>query len=157
MKIVLLAVGKIRSAPLRELCLDYLKRLQRYGPAEVTEIKSADPQSGPAGIAAAVAQESARLLSELLAGDAVFILDERGVSVSSVELSALFKKQELAASKRLVFILGGAYGMGADVKARGKLLSLSKLTFPHELCRAFILEQLYRARTIQRGEPYHHA
>ena len=69
----------------------------------------------------------------------------------------VLKDLELRSTKRLVLILGGAYGLSDEIRRRGTLLSLSKMTFPHELCRAVALEQLYRARTIQNGEPYHHA
>jgi 23S rRNA (pseudouridine1915-N3)-methyltransferase len=152
MKIVLLAVGRLRSAPLREVCEDYLSRLKRYGPTEVCEVKPSE-----AAAAQAVKQESERLLDALSPSDQLYVLDEHGGQLSSVELSQMLKNQELRAVKRLVFVLGGAYGLDSVLKTRGKLLALSKMTLPHELCRAVILEQLYRARAIQHGEPYHHA
>lgn len=152
MKIVLLALGKLKSAPLRELTHDYLSRLRRYGPTEIIELKAADP-----GLPnQAVAQESARILATIEPADKVFVLDERGLQVTSVELSKIIGNEELQAVKRMVFVLGGAYGFGDSVRARGRMLALSKLTFPHEFCRAIVLEQLYRARTILHGEPYHH-
>jgi len=153
MKILLLAVGRIKSAPVRELCADYLARLQRYGSADVTEVKAsenADP-------ARRIAEESARLLEQLTPADQVVVLDERGRPMTSPELSKFIKDLELRGTRRLVLLLGGAYGVGDNVRARGAPLSLSKMTLPHELCRALALEQLYRARTIQHGEPYHHA
>ena len=153
MRLVLLAVGRLRSHPLRELCADYLGRLGRYGAASVEELKPAACGSAQER----VAQESARLLAALLPADKVCVLDERGAQLSSLELCALLKHHELHGAKRLVFVLGGAYGLSDAVRERGKLLALSKLTLPHELCRALLLEQLYRARTIQHGEPYHHS
>jgi 23S rRNA (pseudouridine1915-N3)-methyltransferase len=153
MRIIVLAVGRLRSALLRELCAEYLERLSRYGPAAVEEVKAADVGAAQER----VAQESARLLAALLPADRVLVLEERGAQLSSVELSELLKAQELRGAKRLVFVLGGAYGVSDAVRQRGKLLALSKLTLPHELCRALLLEQLYRARTIQHGQPYHHA
>lgn len=153
MRIVLLAVGRLRSRPLREVCEDYLSRLARYGPAGVEEVKAAD--AGP--VAQRVARESASLLAALRPADQVCVLDERGAQVNSLELSELLRACELRGVKRLVFVLGGAYGVSDAVRQRGKTLALSRLTLPHELCRALVLEQLYRARTIQRGEPYHHA
>ncbi len=153
MRIVVLAVGRLRSAPLRQVCEDYLARLSRYGPAEIKEVKAAESLAADA----AVAQESARLLQALEPADPVLVLDERGAQMSSPELSKLLATHELRSTKRLVFVLGGAYGLSDEFRKRGKLLSLSRMTFPHELCRAVLLEQLYRARTIQRGEPYHHA
>lgn len=156
MKLIVLAVGRVRVQAIKSLCEDYLSRLQRYGATELREVKAAGSASGGAAIESAVAQESARLQDEILPGDAIHILDERGAQISSLELSTLFKTHELSATRRLVFILGGAFGLSADLKKRGRLIALSRLTFPHELCRAIVLEQLYRARTIQRGEPYHH-
>jgi len=152
MRIILLAVGRLRSKPLREVCADYLGRLSRYGPVGVEELKPAELGSAPQR----VAQESVRVLAALLPTDRVCVLDERGAQISSVELCELLKTHELHGAKRLVFVLGGAYGVNDAVRQRGKLLALSQLTLPHELCRALLLEQLYRARTIQRGEPYHH-
>jgi 23S rRNA (pseudouridine1915-N3)-methyltransferase len=126
--------------------------LQRYGAVEVREVKAADSGTREQNIA----QEGTRLLAALEGSDAVHILDERGTEVSSVELAELLNKCQLRGVRRLVFILGGAYGLSKEVQNRGKRLSLSRLTLPHELCRALVLEQLYRARTIQKGEPYHH-
>jgi 23S rRNA (pseudouridine1915-N3)-methyltransferase len=152
-KTLLLTVGKLRSAPLHELCADYLRRLQRFGPAEVQEVKaSTRPDARQA-----VAEECARLSDALETSDRVFILDESGVQASSVELAELLARGEREALKRSVFVLGGAYGLTPELKARGKKLGLSRLTLPHELCRCVMLEQLYRARTILNNLPYHHA
>lgn len=153
MKIILLAVGKLRTKPLKEVCDDYLARLGRFGAAEVREVKAAES----ATLEQSVSQECARILDALEPADQVCVLDERGAQISSVELCALIKSHEMRGTKRLVFVLGGAYGLSDDVRKRGKTISLSKMTLPHELCRALVLEQLYRARTIQNGQPYHHA
>src|SRR5262249_23605113 len=142
-----------RSVPLRDVCADYLERLKRYGPAEVVEVKAAESGS----VEQRVTQEGERLLSALQPGDQIQVLDERGKQLSSEEWAQTIKNLELRSVRRMVLILGGAYGISAEVKRKGTLVSLSKMTLPHELCRAVILEQLYRARTIQRGEPYHHA
>ena len=152
MKLMVLAVGKMRSKALREVCEDYLARLSRYGPAEVKEVKAAESATPEQS----VAQECKSLLAALEPNDHVLVLDERGTQQTSVELCGLIKQHELRATKRLVFVLGGAYGLSDEVRKRGKLFSLSKMTLPHELCRALFLEQLYRARTILKGEPYHH-
>ena len=152
MKLIVLAVGRVRSPAWREICADYLARLQRYGPVELKELKAADD----AVPAQALSIESTRVLQALGEGDPAWILDERGVHLSSTQLARMLQEHELHASKRLVFVVGGAFGLDARAKARGKLLALSHLTLPHELCRALLLEQLYRARTILRGEPYHH-
>ena len=86
------------------------------------------------------------------------LLDERGKEFTSVEFSDFLQKQMLSGRKRLVFIIGGPYGFSADVYSRGEYkLSLSKMTFNHEMVRLFFTEQIYRAFTILRGEPYHHS
>lgn len=152
MKIVVLAVGKLRSKALKEICDEYLSRLKRYGAAEVVEVKASE------GLAPekAVEAECAQLLKNIEATDTVFILDERGKEYRSVELSQLIMSLEIKSIKRAIIVLGGAYGLNDMIRRKGSLVSLSKMTLPHELCRALLLEQLYRARTIQRGEPYHH-
>ena len=152
MKLLLVCVGKLRSEPLRVLCEEYLHRLQRYGACEIIEVAPAKAKQPPA----AQHEESARVLQLLAPADRVWVLDERGRAVSSVGLASNLKNLENQSVKRLVLLLGGAYGFDEVVRRRGEAVSLSPLTFPHELCRLILLEQLYRARTIQRGEPYHH-
>jgi 23S rRNA (pseudouridine1915-N3)-methyltransferase len=152
-KIIVLAVGKLRSKAVRELCEEYLARLARYGAAEMREVKAAESATA----AQSVEQECDRVLAALEPADHALILDERGQQPTSVELSQMLKTHEMRATKRLVCVIGGAYGLNDEVRKRGKNIALSKLTLPHELCRLFLLEQLYRARTIQHGEPYHHA
>lgn len=161
MKLRLLCVGRIRSADLRPVCGEYLARLKRYGPCEMVEVKAARVVGNDReAVRRAVAKESAGLAAALGTAtlrEELFVLDERGRPYSSLELSALLTAWERHGAKRPTFIVGGAYGMDDALKRRGRLLSLSKMTLPHELCRLVLLEQLYRARTIQRGEPYHHA
>lgn len=153
MKILFVSVGKLRSAPLRKVCDEYLGRLQRYGTCEVLETKPAKAKDP----AAAAREESAGLLAALSAGDKVWVLDERGTQETSPGLARRISELENRSAKRLAVLLGGAYGLDDSARARADWVwSLSKGTFAHELCRALALEQLYRARTIQRGEPYHH-
>lgn len=152
MKITLLCVGKLRSEALRSVCDDFAARLRRYGSFEIQEVKAAQAREAAAG----VREETERLLKALQPGDAVWILDERGKAVTSTGLAERLGALEQRSTKRLTVVLGGAYGLGEELKAKGERVSLSPLTFNHELCRAIVLEQLYRARTIQRGEPYHH-
>ena len=85
------------------------------------------------------------------------LLDEKGAMLTSVEFSTFFQQRQLSSIKQLKFVIGGAYGFSADVYARkNQLLSLSKMTFSHQMVRLIFLEQLYRAQTILRNEPYHH-
>lgn len=152
MKIVVLTVGKLRSKALKEVCDEYLARLKRYGSAEIVEVKASE------GLAPekAIEVECSNLIKNIEPTDTVWVLDERGKEYRSIELSNMIMSLEIKSVKRLIIVLGGAYGLNASVRSKGSLLSLSKMTLPHELCRALLLEQLYRARTIQRDEPYHH-
>lgn len=101
-------------------------------------------------------EESERLLSRLKPNDVVVLLDERGKNLSSPELSALLLAP-LEASKQVVVIIGGAYGVDARIHARAHAVwSLSRLVFPHQLVRLMLIEQLYRAQEIARGGAYHH-
>jgi 23S rRNA (pseudouridine1915-N3)-methyltransferase len=161
MKLSLLCVGRIKANSLRTACADYHERLRRYGMCDVIEVRAAHPKNDSAeALRRAISEESAALIAaagKIGAQDVVFVLDERGVQCSSAELAARFSALERNAVKRAAFVIGGAFGLSDSARRLGRLWSLSKLTLPHELCRLLLLEQLYRARTIQRGEPYHHA
>lgn len=152
MKLVLLAVGKMRSTALAGICDEYVKRMQRFGAMELKEVKASTRENAKEGSI----EECERLTKALEPSDKLIVLDERGAQITSVELAEWLTRYERENSKRLVVALGGAYGFTDEFRKRGKLLGLSKLTLPHELCRAVVAEQLYRARTIQNGLPYHH-
>ena len=97
------------------------------------------------------------ILSRLQPSDYVVLLDERGREYSSMEFAGFMEKQMVAGRRRVVFVVGGPYGFSEAVYRRAdSKLSLSKMTFNHEMVRLFFTEQLYRAMTILRGEPYHH-
>lgn len=101
--------------------------------------------------------ESDTILSRLKPGDTIVLLDERGTEWDSPEFSAQLEKWQIVARGRLVFIIGGAYGVDQRIfKRAGAVWSLSKLVFPHQLVRVLLAEQLYRAYSIQENMPYHH-
>ncbi len=101
--------------------------------------------------------EGELILRQLQAGDRVVLLDEHGKEMRSIEFSKYMENRMQTVSKRLVFIIGGPYGFSPDVYARAdEKVSLSKMTFSHQMIRLIFVEQLYRAMTIMRGEPYHH-
>ncbi len=152
MKIKLMCVGRLRDKHVQRLCEDYVERIQRYGGVEVQEVKAASCREATQ----AVETESERLLQQLKPTDRVWVLDERGAAFTSTGWASQFDRLELQSTPRLVLVLGGAYGLSPVLRERGELVALSKLTFPHELCRVIVLEQIYRARSIQRREPYHH-
>ena len=97
------------------------------------------------------------ILNQINAGDLVVLLDEIGEQYSSVEFSKFVEKQMLSGQKNLIFVIGGPYGFSEEVYKKANLkISLSKMTFSHQMVRLIFVEQLYRAMTILRGEPYHH-
>lgn len=139
----LLVVGKLKERALAELCATYLKRIRPWAPIEVVELKDAGPD-----------KEAAALLAQLggPGGNShVVALDERGDNPSSREFSEL-----VTSHGSLVFLIGGPDGLSDTARGRAdRILSLSKLTFPHELARVLLLEQVYRGLSIARGGRYH--
>lgn len=157
MKIVLLLNGKTSAAYLSEGIEMYRQRLQRYGSFEIQvlpDIKNAKTLS----VEELKRREDAQTLAALESTDWVVLLDERGAAYSSEQFAAQIQKMQLQRIKRLFFVVGGAYGFGEAMyqRANGKI-SLSAMTFSHQLIRLLFMEQLYRAFTILNNEPYHHA
>jgi 23S rRNA (pseudouridine1915-N3)-methyltransferase len=138
MRYHVVAVGRIRHAALRTACDEYLSRLRHYARVEEREVK-----------------DEARL-PEAIPGEARLVaLSRKGESWSSTELSQRTERWDQD-GRDVAFAIGGADGLPAAILARAESIwSLSALTFPHELARVLVLEQLYRAFTIRRGEPYH--
>lgn len=149
---IVLAIDRLRQAPLRSVADDYLKRLRRYVSCDERELK---PTRGRRSDTELRADESARLLGAVPPGAYLIALDERGRTPTSVELAELLRRQ-LDLSREIVLVVGGALGHHPSLRERADLvLALSTLTLPHELARVVLYEQLYRAMTILRGEPYH--
>jgi len=156
MTIKLLAIGKTDNKELQILIDDYQKRLGFYIKFEfeiIPDIKNSknlteDQQKE---------KEGELILSKLNATDVLILLDEKGKQMDSISFSNYLQKHMNSGIKQLVFVIGGPYGFSPEVfeKAQGKL-SLSKMTFSHQMVRLFVIEQLYRAFTILRNEPYHH-
>lgn len=156
MTIKLLAIGKTDNKDLQALIADYQKRLGFYVKFEfeiIPDLKkvknlSEDQQKQ---------KEGELILNKLNATDILILMDENGKQFDSVEFSNYLQKHMNSGIKRLVFVIGGPYGFSPDVyqKSNGKL-SLSKMTFSHQMIRLFVIEQLYRGFTILRNEPYHH-
>ncbi len=143
----MLSVGRDRSGLFEPAAQEYAGRLAHYLPFELVEL----PASKHAG-ARAKEDEGERILSALKPREALVALDERGKALSSAELAQWLSRQ----SQDLLFAVGGDEGLADAVRQKATLtLSLSKLTLPHRLARVLLVEQLYRALTIQRGEPYH--
>ena len=155
MKTELILVGKTVSKEFQKLIADYSERVTHYMPFSITvipELKNTKSLTEEQQKTA----EGEQILRLLQPSDTVVLLDEHGLEPRSIELAQwLEKKQSIA--RRLVFIIGGPYGFSPAVYARAnEQLSLSRLTFSHQMVRTIFLEQLYRACTIIKGEPYHH-
>jgi 23S rRNA (pseudouridine1915-N3)-methyltransferase len=155
MKITLLTLGKTTDARLSALIDDYQQRLKHYIPFEfvvVPDIKNAKSLTQDQLKTA----EGEAILARLTPAMDVLLLDEHGREFRSIEY-ADFLQRKMAAGRDLVLIIGGAYGFSQAVydRANGKI-SLSQMTFSHQMIRLMAIEQIYRAMTILRGEPYHH-
>ena len=154
MKLQLLSVGKPRQAGLSEAASDYGTRLRRYTKFEESNIREERSARGSSP-SDTVRKEGERILARLSPESYVVALDCGGTAVTSEALAA--KIDHLAGiGSDIIFIIGGAYGLDEAVQRRANWTwSLSAQTYPHELVRVMVLEQLYRAHTILRGEPYH--
>ena len=156
MKITLAVVGKISGGYLKQGIDDYTNRLSHYLPFNIQYIADAKSTKNLTE-AQQKKQESKNILAAIDKSDYVVLLDEHGREFTSMEFSRYIDKKMTTVSKRLVFVVGGPYGFDEDVYARAnEKISLSKMTFSHEMIRLIFTEQLYRAMTILNGEPYHH-
>ena len=156
MQIKLLAIGKTDNSQLQSLIDDYTKRLSYYIKFEL-EIIPDLKKTKHLSEAQQKQKEGELILSKLNNSDVLILLDENGKQMDSVGFSNYLQKHMNSGIKQLVFVIGGPYGFSKEVyqKAQGKL-SLSKMTFSHQMVRLFFIEQLYRGCTILRNEPYHH-
>jgi 23S rRNA (pseudouridine1915-N3)-methyltransferase len=147
-----IAVGTRMSAWVDAACQDYLRRLRGADAIELIEIAPARRSSG---VDQAARREGERILALLAPRDHAVVLDERGRSFTSLQLSGWLGERR-AQGGSLSFIIGGPDGLADEVRARAQLVwSLSPLTFPHALVRVLLIEQLYRATTLLAGHPYH--
>jgi 23S rRNA (pseudouridine1915-N3)-methyltransferase len=155
MKLVLLTVGQTDSGPLKKLIDDFSTRLNRYIPFEV-ECISDIRGGGKLTPEMLKEREAAQILKRLQPTDRVWLLDEHGKEFTSRGFAAHLQKCMNSGPKRLVLVIGGAYGQGKSLQQSTKeRISLSKMTFNHQVVRLLALEQLYRALSILRGDPYH--
>ncbi len=156
MKITLLTVGKTDKDWVRQGLDIYVSRLKHYIPfgiVEIPELKNVSALSKDQ----IKSKEGELILKNIRTTDDVILLDEKGKQYTSVELAKIIQDKISYAGKDIVFVIGGAYGFSDAVYQRANSkLSLSKMTFSHQMVRAIFVEQIYRAFTIMRGEPYHH-
>ena len=148
-------MGKTDSGALTSLMSDFENRLKRYLPFEMESIPEIRLK-GKKNPQHQKQEEAAALLGKIKPTDTVWLLDEKGREFTSRQFAEHLQKSMNAGPKRLVLIIGGAYGHGDDLKARANgMVSLSRMTFNHQVVRLLALEQLYRAFSILKGDPYH--
>lgn len=156
MKLSLLVIGKTTDKHVQVLINDYASRLSHYVPFSldvIPELKSTKALT----VDQQKAMEAELIRRQLQPGDHIVLLDEHGTERRSVDFAAWLGKRLAAGSRRIVFIVGGPYGFDAAIhQLAAEEISLSQMTFSHQLIRLLFVEQLYRACTIMRGEPYHH-
>jgi len=156
MKIKLIAIGKTDSTELAALISLYTNRLKHYVKFEmliIPDIKNTKNLSE----SEQKRKEGQAILKQLIPSDILILLDEKGKQFSSIEFSGLLQKRMNSGIKNLLFVIGGPYGFSSFVQERAnQKISLSKMTFSHQMVRLFVVEQLYRGFTILKNEPYHH-
>jgi len=153
MKFRLVCVGRLSEAWLRDGAAEYLKRLQRHCSVDIVELKE---EQGGKDIAGLLKREGARIMERIPDGAYVVALDERGKALGSEDLATRLQKEMLHGGRDWCLVIGGPYGLDPALRQRADLLlSLSKMTLTHQMARLLLLEQLYRAGTILRNEPYH--
>ena len=156
MQIKLVVLGKTDHRAIQELIADYSTRLGHYIRFELEVIPDLK-QSKSLSETLQKEKEGELILKKVLPSDEVLLLDERGKTFSSLEFADFLQKKMNSGLKQLVLVIGGPYGFSESMyqRANGKI-SLSKMTLSHQMIRPFLIEQMYRAMTILRNEPYHH-
>ncbi len=155
MQILIAAVGRPRDAAMAAAIREYERRAARYWPLQVREVRGAGGRQGGDAVRE---QEAEQLLGTIPDGARLVLCDELGEALSSTNFAQLVKAERERAAGDLVFMIGGAFGVGSSVRSRAwRTLALASWTLPHELARLVLAEQLYRAGTIIRGEQYHKA
>jgi len=153
MQLRLIAVGKVREPYIAAGVADFRKRIAPYHRLDEVEIRAADGAQPDR----AMASEGEAILRAIAPNDVVWLLEREGTEVSSLELAERLERYAVDGVSALTFVIAGTYGAAPAVHARADVRwSLSRLTFLHEWARLLVLEQLYRATKIARGEPYHH-
>lgn len=156
MKFQIISVGKKHDKNLEYYILDFEKRIKNNFDLKWAILNSEDDNNKKVQIK----KESSKILDILnkeKGSNYIILLDERGKEKSTVELSNLFEKKMNSGIEKIVFIIGGAYGIGDEIKEKSDLiLSLSKFIFPHQLVRAIVIEQIYRCISILNNNKYHH-
>ena len=157
-RVKIICIGKLKERYLRDACAEYMKRLGAFCKPEIIELgeERLPEQPSPAEIEICLKKESEKIRKEIPSGAVVYSLQIEGKQMSSEALAAAIEKQALAGKSTLVFIIGSSFGLDETLKRHSDVgLSFSKMTFPHQLARVMLLEQLYRAFSINAGTKYH--
>ncbi len=155
-KILLLTIGNTDKKYMKEGIDEYVKRISFYIPFDMKVIPDLKNRS-TLSPDLQKEKEGLLILNQIAPGDSVVLLDEHGLEFSSVEFSKWIEKKMISGIRQLVFVIGGPYGFSKAVYQRSdSLISLSKMTFSHQMVRMIFVEQVYRALTILKNEPYHH-
>ena len=156
MKTIFLVIGKTTDARITQLTDEYINRIQHYLPFEmqvIPELRNAKNLSQEQQ----KEQEAELIKRSLVSGDYIVLLDEHGKERRSLDFASWIQKRMASSPRRLVFIVGGPYGFAPQIhKMAQEEISLSQMTFSHQMIRLLFVEQVYRAMTILNGEPYHH-
>ena len=158
MNFSIICVGRLKDKFFEDASAEYIKRIRAYGKISVTEIPAVNLPDNPSDteIKKALKKEAEAILSKIPSRSVVVPMCIEGKLLSSEELAQVFDKSAIDGNSEIVFIIGGSYGLDESVKSVGRLkLSMSKMTFPHRLARVMLLEQIYRACTINAGKTYH--
>lgn len=155
MRTALIVIGKTANKHLSALINDYSERINHYMPFEITYLPEVK-KCGNMPEEQQKEKEADLILKNLNTTDNIILLDEHGINLTSIELSKWLNKKKQS-GRKLVFIIGGPYGFSERVyKKTNEKISLSSLTFSHDMARLLLCEQIYRASTILKGESYHH-
>ncbi|MDT8373050.1 MAG: 23S rRNA (pseudouridine(1915)-N(3))-methyltransferase RlmH [Bacteroidales bacterium] len=156
MKLVLLMTGKTDQAWIRDGVAEYGKRISRYSRFEIVTLPEVK-KTGNSTVGRVKEKEAEKILSYLKSDDHAVLLDEHGKGYSTLEMAAWLQSAMMLPVKRIVFIIGGPWGFDPSVTARANhVISLSRLTFSHQVVRLLFAEQLYRILSVNAGDPYHH-
>lgn len=152
MKLLVISVGKMRDTRWKKLFGEYVDRIAHYLPIDTIEVR----ESSSSVAQTRREEEGAALLAAVPDGARLFALDERGDALTSAVFAARVEERMIRGTRYVAFLIGGPEGLSDEVRnAADVMLSLSAFTLPHEMARTVLAEQLYRAMTIIRGEPYH--
>ena len=155
LSIKIIAIGRLKEKFWEDAYAEYAKRISAYAKLSLCEIADIDPNKC-GGIAKSTEKEAECILNNIEDGDYVSLLDVKGKTYSSEDIAELFEKLPVQGVSKIVFVLGGSDGVHKIVKDRANSkISFGKITLPHNLARVVLIEQIYRAFKINRGEPYH--